>query len=529
MRTKNFARMNPAVELARDYAVPGAVRIRSNPSGDVYAPLQGLKGAPPSVLRHIHGRRGRHNPMDVKSATGAGQHGLQLNSEQISVLLKRAVDINKKISESGGSPLPICIWGSHGLGKTTLVRSLVKNDPDMKGTGVYADTGKIAYIAPAQFEDPGDLLGLPYKEGGRTKYAKPEWVPDVEGPGILLIDDFNRADSRLLKAMMQLFQDRGLAGWKLKDGWMIVATANPSEGGEYDVSELDPAMLTRMMHVEMIFDIDVWKNWATSKKKDKDEPNVDPRAVGWMITEGKDFLGTGSKYPRTTPRTVDMLFEQLRSIPDWSKELTLVKQYAFGLLDEEPAEKFVAYARELKADELPEPKVLLSSNDIVPLLENMKNILAKDTGMPDTVRFNEYLATRFIPYVMPNVARNNSRARRNNSDSALRVQQENLLRFLLYPHFPKESLTPLFRQLVDAHSVDHEVPVAPFAQAFTLDKGQNVLALGVIKRFATNADPSIWTEPSVVEQMKDLRTLAGFDLAQQNPRFRVPVRRSYYR
>jgi hypothetical protein len=173
--------------------------------------------------------------------------------------------------------------------------------------------------------------------------------------------------------------------------------------------------------------------------------------------------------------------------------------------------------------------VLLSSNDIVPLLENMKNILAKDTGMPDTVRFNEYLATRFIPYVMPNVARNNSRARRNNSDSALRVQQENLLRFLLYPHFPKESLTPLFRQLVDAHSVDHEVPVAPFAQAFTLDKGQNVLALGVIKRFATNADPSIWTEPSVVEQMKDLRTLAGFDLAQQNPRFRVPVRRSYYR
>jgi hypothetical protein len=109
MRTKNFARMNPAVELARDYAVPGAVRIRSNPSGDVYAPLQGLKGAPPSVLRHIHGRRGRHNPMDVKSATGAGQHGLQLNSEQISVLLKRAVDINKKISESGGSPLPICI------------------------------------------------------------------------------------------------------------------------------------------------------------------------------------------------------------------------------------------------------------------------------------------------------------------------------------------------------------------------------------------------------------------------------------
>jgi hypothetical protein len=528
MRTKNFARMNPAVELARDYAVPGAVRIRSNPSGDVYAPLQGLKGAPPSVLRHIHGRRGRHNPMDVKSATGAGQHGLQLNSEQISVLLKRAVDINKKISESGGSPLPICIWGSHGLGKTTLVRSLVKNDPDMKGTGVYADTGKIAYIAPAQFEDPGDLLGLPYKEGGRTKYAKPEWVPDVEGPGILLIDDFNRADSRLLKAMMQLFQDRGLAGWKLKDGWMIVATANPSEGGEYDVSELDPAMLTRMMHVEMIFDIDVWKNWATSKKKDKDEPNVDPRAVGWMITEGKDFLGTGSKYPRTTPRTVDMLFEQLRSIPDWSKELTLVKQYAFGLLDEAPAEKFVAYARELKADELPEPEVLLSSNDIVPLLENMKNILAKDTGMPDTVRFNEYLATRFIPYVMPNVARNNSRARRNNSDSALRVQQENLLRFLLYPHFPKESLTPLFRQLVDAHSVDHEVPVAPFAQAFTLDKGQNVLALGV-KRFATNADPSIWTEPSVVEQMKDLRTLAGFDLAQQNPRFRVPVRRSYYR
>ena len=43
-----------------------------------------------------------------------------------------------------------CPWGTHGLGKTQIVRDYAIN----KGW-------KFSYIAPAQFEEMGDLHGMP--------------------------------------------------------------------------------------------------------------------------------------------------------------------------------------------------------------------------------------------------------------------------------------------------------------------------------------------------------------------------------
>ena len=62
---------------------------------------------------------------------------------------------------------------------------------------------KLAYCAPAQFEEMGDLHGLPMRldpdgipgTGDETTvHMPPDWVPKEEGPGILLLDDINRAD-----------------------------------------------------------------------------------------------------------------------------------------------------------------------------------------------------------------------------------------------------------------------------------------------------------------------------------------------
>ena len=45
--------------------------------------------------------------------------------------------------------------------------------------------------------------------------------------------------------------------------WQIVLTANP-EGGEYTVTEMDDAMITRMMHCTMVFNAKTWAEWAQS-------------------------------------------------------------------------------------------------------------------------------------------------------------------------------------------------------------------------------------------------------------------------
>src|SRR5882757_8094014 len=78
-------------------------------------------------------------------------------------------------------PTPVCIWGMHGIGKTELVRDYANS----KGF-------QFIYIAPAQFEEMGDLLGMPkieqQKDSSTTKFIAPDWVPQQNGPGIFLID-----------------------------------------------------------------------------------------------------------------------------------------------------------------------------------------------------------------------------------------------------------------------------------------------------------------------------------------------------
>ena len=40
-----------------------------------------------------------------------------------------------------------------------------------------------------------------------TVFAPPAWVPTADGPGILLLDDVNRADDRILRGLMQLLAE----------------------------------------------------------------------------------------------------------------------------------------------------------------------------------------------------------------------------------------------------------------------------------------------------------------------------------
>ena len=69
-------------------------------------------------------------------------HGAVLNSDEITTLLDHLLE--------GDNSLPVCIWGPHGVGKTELVKDYCKT----KGWN-------FAYCAPAQFEEMGDLHGMP--------------------------------------------------------------------------------------------------------------------------------------------------------------------------------------------------------------------------------------------------------------------------------------------------------------------------------------------------------------------------------
>ncbi|HIG18362.1 MAG TPA: ATPase, partial [Candidatus Handelsmanbacteria bacterium] len=54
-------------------------------------------------------------------------YGSQLDSQQLESTLEHLFETNLKNEAANGErPTPICIWGTHGIGKTRLVQDFVK-------------------------------------------------------------------------------------------------------------------------------------------------------------------------------------------------------------------------------------------------------------------------------------------------------------------------------------------------------------------------------------------------------------------
>jgi len=259
--------------------------------------------------------------------------GPKLDSVTMERVLAHIFARNEAIGDSGcGRGAPVCIWGTHGLGKTQMVKDYAMN------RGWH-----LAYCAPAQFEEMGDLHGLPtvhdptpdqpFSGDEYTVFAPPEWVPKDMGPGILLLDDINRADDRILRGLMQLLQNFEMFSWQLPPKWQIVATANP-EGADYSVTPMDDAMLTRMLHFTLTFEAKAWARWAMAA-------GVDTRGVNFVLNYPETVTGK-----QTTPRTLTHFFEQIAQIKDLRAEVELVSLLAASCLDETTVAAFVSFVND---------------------------------------------------------------------------------------------------------------------------------------------------------------------------------------
>lgn len=272
-------------------------------------------------------------------------YGAELDAITLERILTHIFRTNLASEDSSGRrPTPICIWGSHGIGKTSLIKDFANRNG-----------WKFRYCAPAQFEEMGDLHGLPVThdpdptvQGDETTiYLPPDWVPkaDDTGPGILLLDDINRADDRILRGLMQLLQEFEMFSWTLPTKWQIVCTGNP-DSGDYSVTSMDDAMLTRMLHFTMVYDHKAWLAWAN-------DHGLDQRGIAFLMTYPETMSGH-----RTTPRSLEQFLQQIACIADLRKELELVSALAHSALDKTTATAFIAFVN----DELSE---LINPEDIL--------------------------------------------------------------------------------------------------------------------------------------------------------------------
>lgn len=299
-------------------------------------------------------------------------YGMETNAIEVGKFTEHIITTNLKTEQAGYKKTPICIWGTHGIGKTEMVQQIAESN-----------NYKWSYIAPAQFEEMGDLVGMPTVEDGRTVFRSPDWVPTEEGPGILLIDDVNRADDRILRGIMQLLQNYELVSWTLPPLWQIVLTANP-DGGDYSVTPMDNAMLTRMMHVTMQFDPKAWAIWA-------EQNGVDPRGINFVLTYPEIAVGE-----RTTPRSLVQFFQSIEAIKNLHEELALVQMLATSCLDQETVTAFITFVQQNLSKLVSPEKICNTKNFKADVYNHINEMVNKEVLRVDIIAT---ICTRLTNYL----------------------------------------------------------------------------------------------------------------------------------
>lgn len=187
---------------------------------------------------------------------------------------------------------PVLLEGVHGVGKSQLIEEAAK----ALGIGFI--------VRDLSLMEPPDLIGLPESKDGRTSYAPPSFLPD-NGTGLLAFEELNRSDKYMMAPCLQLLTAGTLNDYTLPKGWLCIAAINPSSDG-YDTNELDPALVSRFIRIEVEADVKTWVTWA--------ENNGVHYSVIKFVSQTPDIFVASDSNPRSWTYVSDVLkaYEQQR-------------------------------------------------------------------------------------------------------------------------------------------------------------------------------------------------------------------------
>ena len=229
--------------------------------------------------------------------------------------------------------------------------------------------------------DAQHKLGFQTTGKSRMSYSAPEWIADKKAGGVLLLDDWNRADTRFIQACMELVDRQTYISWVLPKDWHIILTANP-DNGDYMVNSTDPAQKTRYITANLKFDINVWARWA-------EENNMDTRCINFLLMHPE--LVT----QETNARAISTFFNSISSIPKFEDQLPLVQMIGEGSVGNEFASMFTTFINN-KLDKLVTPRELVTGPDEV--LSELRECIGKDEAYRADIA--SLLATRVANFAV---------------------------------------------------------------------------------------------------------------------------------
>jgi hypothetical protein len=340
---------------------------------------------------------------------------VKLNSAELKDFIKHVINNNRFIQEQGKVPTALNVVGNAGLGKTTVVSNLAKEE------GM-----QFVKINLAMIEELSDLVGFPVKEfqigkdtpdglktkwvtemeaelavkagfkltgARRTAYCAPEWISGKGESGILLLDDYTRADPRMIQACMDLINTQEYISWKLPKDWSIILTTNP-DGGDYHVNSMDIAQTTRFISCELKFDVDCWAQWA-------EETHMDGRCINFILKHPEIVTEA------TNPRAITTFFNAISSFEKFEENLPMIQMIGEGSVGADMTSLFTLFINN-KLDQLMSPKdILLHDNE-----DYIVGALKSTIGREDEYRADiaSIMSTRLVNFALAHFKTNPMKA-----------------------------------------------------------------------------------------------------------------------
>jgi hypothetical protein len=183
--------------------------------------------------------------------------------------------------------LPPLLWGAHGVGKSEMfARAAI----DLRIGFLSRDLSLM---------EPPDLVGMPKMDGKTTLFLPPDFLPR-SGEGIIVFEELNRCERYMRAPCLQLLTDRTLNDYRLPRGWLPAAAANPADV-EYDVCDLDPALLSRFVQAVVVPDCDDWLVWARCN-------DIHPAVIDYISSDTTVF-----DHPDSNPRAWKYVSDLVRA------------------------------------------------------------------------------------------------------------------------------------------------------------------------------------------------------------------------
>jgi len=317
---------------------------------------------------------------------------VNVNISEVKEFIRHIISNNQIIQQEGKNPVAVEVVGDSGIGKTSTIIQLSEE------LGL-----NFVKLNMAQIEELGDLVGFPvvqyqiqekmtsanpnevrtprtawvnelsfqeylkagFKDTGKTRmsYAAPEWIAGKEDGGILLLDDWNRADTRFIQAVMELVDRQTYISWKLPKNWHIILTSNP-DNGDYMVNSIDSAQRTRFITANLKFDVDVWAKWA-------EEDGVDGRCINFLLMHPE--LVT----QETNARSITTFFNSISSIENFEDQLPLIQMIGEGSVGAEFATMFTMFINN-RLDKIITPEKVMSMDDWSSVKGQLTGVIGKE-------------------------------------------------------------------------------------------------------------------------------------------------------